>query len=223
MIHLWQADAARYRRKGGSQTRTEEVVTAYHILASVRSDGSTRGHNLDKWGLRHVNPEIVIKSSTENMGLWHLVCDLNSLPESQTDAKQRMWGSGHAGRDPVQFPAINTKCPQPSTKVFLMRAAREILSTCEALTNQGLDVDRNCMTCKVEEENCLHTLIRCSSLSEFWRGTKQAFVNACKEGIDFLEWLYMALTQWNDKEAKMFAIATQRVWFCRNKARKNHV
>ncbi|KAF7821208.1 uncharacterized protein G2W53_026663 [Senna tora] len=92
-----------------------------------------------------------------------------------------------------------------------MRSAREILSTCEALANLELDVDRNCLTCKVEEENCLDALIGCSSLSEFWRGTNYAFVNECKEGIDFLEWLYMALTQWNDKQAKMFAIATQRI------------
>ncbi|KAF7822031.1 putative ribonuclease H-like domain, reverse transcriptase zinc-binding domain-containing protein [Senna tora] len=107
----------------------------------------------------------------------------------------------------------------PSTRVFLWRAIREILPTCTALANRGMNVDTKCVLCNCNDESCIHALIGCDSLGDFWQKTELPFVTEWQEGLNFMEWFDLALTQWSDRETELFAIAAQRLWFRRNKAR----
>ncbi|KAF7825143.1 ribonuclease H [Senna tora] len=107
----------------------------------------------------------------------------------------------------------------PSTRVFLWRAIREILPTCTALANRGMNVDTKCVLCNCDDESCIHALIGCDSLGDFWQKTELPFMTEWQEGLNFMEWFDLALTQWSDRETELFAIAAQRLWFRRNKAR----
>ncbi|KAF7821986.1 putative ribonuclease H-like domain, reverse transcriptase zinc-binding domain-containing protein [Senna tora] len=107
----------------------------------------------------------------------------------------------------------------PSRRVFLWRAVREILPTCNVLANRGMNVDTKCVLCNCDDESCIHALIGCDSLGDFWQKTELPFVTEWQEGLNFMEWFDLALTQWSDRETELFATAAQRLWFRRNKAR----
>ncbi|KAF7821278.1 putative ribonuclease H-like domain, reverse transcriptase zinc-binding domain-containing protein [Senna tora] len=107
----------------------------------------------------------------------------------------------------------------PTTKLFLWRAVREILPTCTALADRGIDVPRSCMICDEDDESSIHALIGCREVNEFWKKTKLQFVTEWQDETDMMEWFNLALTQWSTKEAELFALAAQRVWYRRNNAR----
>ncbi|KAF7810649.1 uncharacterized protein G2W53_037392 [Senna tora] len=107
----------------------------------------------------------------------------------------------------------------PSTKHFVWRVAKDILPTGEALKRRGVDIDGMCGMCGEEAETGIHAIIGCSSVHPFWSISGLTLVTEIDAEVGFKEWLIMAMAQWGSKDLELFAIAAQKVWERRNKAR----
>ncbi|KAF7838910.1 reverse transcriptase [Senna tora] len=107
----------------------------------------------------------------------------------------------------------------PSTKHFVWRVAKNILPTGEALERRGVDIDGMCGMCGEEAETGIPAIIGCNSVQHFWSTSGLQFVNEIDAEVEFKEWLNTAMAQWDSKDLELFAIAAQKVWERRNKAR----
>ncbi|KAF7810079.1 ribonuclease H [Senna tora] len=112
----------------------------------------------------------------------------------------------------VQLPA--------KIKFFLWRLCREILPVCTNLVSRGVDVDPRCPVCSGgAEETIGHAILFCDQLQSLWNSIPVPFIGELDEEIRFVEWFNCALTQWNDSELCLFAIAAYKIWNRRNELR----
>lgn len=102
-------------------------------------------------------------------------------------------------------------------KNFLWRACRNALPTNANLVQRYVMTDSRCCVCNSHDENVLHCLWSCPSLSTVWGEDPQWNFRSITTLTGFAQLLQYVLAL--DCSSELFAMVTWTVWLKRNKVR----
>ncbi|KAH9754587.1 putative reverse transcriptase/RNA-dependent DNA polymerase [Citrus sinensis] len=102
-------------------------------------------------------------------------------------------------------------------KIFMWRAARNLLPTAENLWKRKCLKDPICQGCNREVETVRHALLDCKAARKIWYHATSSVQIPNAQNQDILEFIYEVWSTWGKTEAEQAIAFCWAVWFARNK------
>ncbi|KAF7808456.1 protein SRG1-like [Senna tora] len=106
----------------------------------------------------------------------------------------------------------------PKYKSFIWRVCLDILPSCVALNERGMEIDDMCLWCGRERESSYHVLVECNKVREVWERSRFDFGD-CRYFRSVLEWLNVEGEDWAQDQWCLMIIAMYLIWEGRNSCR----
>ncbi|KAF7832068.1 reverse transcriptase [Senna tora] len=87
----------------------------------------------------------------------------------------------------------------PKYKSFIWRVCLDILPSCVALNERGMEVDEVCIWCRREPESTFHVIVECNKVQEVWERSRFDF-GGRRYFESVLEWLNVEGEEWGQDQ-----------------------